>query len=100
MRRRDELDEFGDRLKATQLRISQEMERQGLERYRTAVVGIASYLPAAIIVFAIALVFGLHWVFYIFAAVLLVAAIRSWLNMRDMERFIEAVRQDILEIQK
>ncbi|WNN95152.1 hypothetical protein SEA_MAGRITTE_201 [Microbacterium phage Magritte] len=92
--------EFEDRLKATQLVISQEMERQGIQSYRRSLVGTMSYMTSGGLIAAIAVLFSLPWIFYVFAAVLLVAAIRSWLNVRDMERFIEAVRKDMLEIQK
>lgn len=100
MKKRDELDEFGDHLKRTQLAISQEMLRQGTERYRAALVGTMTYMAAGGIIAAIAVLFALHWVFFIFSAVLLIAAARSWMNVRDMERFIAAVENDISEIQK
>lgn len=95
--KKDPLQEQIDR---SQLNILREMERQGREKYRAAVVGVATYMSAGGVIVAIALVFFLPWYFYVFAAVLLFAAVRSWLNMRDMERFIETVHADMLEIQK
>ena len=99
-KKRDELDEFEAHLKRTQIAISEEMLRQGTVAYRRALVGTISFLSAGGLIAAITVLFDLQWVFYVFAGVLLIAAIRAWLNARDMERFIEAVQQDLLEIQK
>lgn len=83
-----------------QVQIMERLLVRGRERYRASLVATISFLLSAVFVALIALFGELHFVFYISAGILLVAAIRSWLNMRDMEHFINVMERDLHEIRK
>lgn len=92
MKRRDDAQELID---AAELSILRAMLKQGREAHKRAVVTVLSFLPAALIVAIITAVSDIHPLFYVFAGLLLIAGIRGWMNMRDMDNFIHTVENDI-----
>lgn len=82
---------------AAELRILQALLKRGQEAHKRAVVMVLTFLPAALIIAAVTAVSDIGPLFYVFAALFLIAGIRSWMNMRDMDNFITTVQNDIKE---
>lgn len=92
--------ELQDLMSYLQVRHLEELREAGRDRRKIAIAGVASGLPASVIVAAIAAFTDLSPWFFVSAFLLFVSAVWSWVNLQRINTFLATIENDIKEIQK